>query len=275
MRWKKVQVRGMGRAPTLRILIAVLSVGLVALLVAAAPSRAKSPATNAAPPAEASPRSGCLLCHGNASLWDGQPSLHVTEETISGSVHVGVACTRCHTDFASQSQQSQATDPHEVARSACKSCHGAQFQEYRTSIHGRLAAEGGEGGGATCVDCHGSHDVSGAETLSGQETCANCHESRYKSYADYYHGRPYKLHAADAPACWDCHGAHDVLPAADASSRVSRDRLPETCGQCHEGSSRTFTSFGRLIHGSQDAHRENIVIRTVTALFKSLTSPLR
>ena len=275
MRWLRGRMRSMGEATTPKILVAVLSLGLVALLIAAAPSRVGGSHTNVAVPAAVAPPSGCLLCHANADLWSEEPSQYVAEETISRSVHADIGCTQCHTDFASQSQQSAGTDPRMVAELACQSCHSSQFQEYRESVHGRLAIEGSGKGGATCVDCHGSHAIKRAETLSGQETCANCHESRYEAYADYYHGRPYKLNATDAPAFWDCHGAHDVLPAADTGSRVSQARLPQTCGRCHEDASPSFVAFSRLIHGSQDAHRENIVISTVTALFESLTSVFR
>jgi len=38
--------------------------------------------------------------------------------------------------------------------------------------------------------------------------------------------------------CSDCHGAHDILPPSDPSSRVFRINLPKTCLGCHADSSR-------------------------------------
>ena len=68
--------------------------------------------------------------------------------------------------------------------------------------------------------------------------CARCHPDEYESYDDYYHGAAYKRGATDAPACWDCHGAHDVLPTSDPNSLMSEQNRADTCGQegCHQGS---------------------------------------
>jgi thiosulfate reductase cytochrome b subunit len=36
-----------------------------------------------------------------------------------------------------------------------------------------------------------------------------------------------------APTCNNCHGVHDILPAADPKSRVHKERVAKTCGTCH------------------------------------------
>jgi cytochrome b subunit of formate dehydrogenase len=42
-----------------------------------------------------------------------------------------------------------------------------------------------------------------------------------------------------------CHGAHDILPASNPSSRVNPSRLAETCGRCHPGAGKSFP-IGRV-----------------------------
>ncbi len=76
-----------------------------------------------------------------------------------------------------------------------------------------------------------------SSTLHGSayRMCARCHPEEYESYDDYYHGAAYKNGATDAPACWDCHGAHEVLPTSDPESLMSEQNRADTCGQegCH------------------------------------------
>ena len=43
--------------------------------------------------------------------------------------------------------------------------------------------------------------------------------------------------------CADCHGAHEVLPASDARSPVSPQRLVETCGKCHANANARFVQY--------------------------------
>ncbi len=95
---------------------------------------------------------------------------------------------------------------------------------------------------------------------SGVEVCGECHTKGAETYADYYHGAAYKEGAPwDAPACWDCHGAHLVLPASDRNSPVHPDNLVKTCGQdgCHVDANEEFVKYASLIHGKQEALEEN------------------
>ena len=40
--------------------------------------------------------------------------------------------------------------------------------------------------------------------------------------------------------CASCHGAHDILPSSDPASKVSKENLVETCGECHPGAGARF-----------------------------------
>lgn len=53
--------------------------------------------------------------------------------------------------------------------------------------------------------------------------------------------------------CNDCHGTHDIQPHEHPDSHIARDNVAETCGQCHAGVLREFSSS---IHGQQLAEGE-------------------
>lgn len=226
-------------------------------------------------------RSGCLVCHGDPKLKavKEKRTLYVNEEVIAKSAHKDVACTKCHTDFTTKSHQAGTGDFRKVAGLSCKNCHqhASQLKVYGKSIHGRLSLTGGKKRGATCGDCHGSHDIGSLKKskeyrqkyhAAGEKVCGKCHREYYRSYDDYYHGRAYKMKAMDAPACWDCHGTHDVAKKEDPNSRVSSARLAQTCGKCHKDSTKSFTQFAQLIHGRRQAMDENLLIKYKNKLSK-------
>ncbi len=103
---------------------------------------------------------------------------------------------------------------------------------------------------------------------SAYRTCARCkqHGDDYATYNDYYHGRAYKNGASDAPACWQCHEAHGVLPSNNPASSVSSKNVGATCGQegCHKGSSEEFgAAAGELIHRTGEAQEENALLQLI------------
>lgn len=80
--------------------------------------------------------------------------------------------------------------------------------------------------GLGCQVCH----KEGEE--GGPVDCTKCHEIQARAYS---HGIHAGAAGADEPAasCADCHGNHDILPADDKNSALSRFNLASTCGQCH------------------------------------------
>lgn len=228
-------------------------------------------------------KTGCLVCHGDPKLTESKTtvSLYIKDTEIMSSVHKNVACVKCHTDFISvnpsASHQALATDSKKVAGLSCKNCHqhAPQLKVYDKSVHGRLAL-GGDPKAATCADCHGSHNIKslkkGTTTLAdfqmaGYEVCGKCHQKYYDSYSDYYHGAAYKTGATDAPACWDCHGAHDITAAAKADSKVNPVNLPKTCGTCHADNSKGLAKYAALIHGRQTVLSNNLIIKYKDKIF--------
>lgn len=226
---------------------------------------------------------GCQACHGYENLSkvsaDGVKSYYVTG--IEKSAHRDNTCTQCHPDF-NYTDEPPATPLWQInAGLACQECHDHEDVTaiYVESIHGKLIAEG-DFTSATCASCHGGHDIARLDTpeaelalrLSGQQTCGapGCHPDEYESYNDYYHGAPYKAKATDAPACWHCHGAHEVRAMDDPESLMYRANAAETCGQegCHYGSGESFIENSYdLIHGEAETRAENPILRW----FRSLT----
>lgn len=120
-----------------------------------------------------------------------------------------------------------------------------QLEKYWTSDHGKKLKQG-ETDVATCVSCHGSHDIlapsdprSSVYKQNVPATCAHCHANpeimskhgiptnQYAEYARSVHGVAL-LDKGDtaAAACNDCHGNHGAHPpGAQTIARV--------CGQCH------------------------------------------
>ena len=55
--------------------------------------------------------------------------------------------------------------------------------------------------------------------------CGQCHEEIAKTYFDTYHGKVSQLGYTKTAKCYDCHGAHDILPVSDPQSHLSRDNV--------------------------------------------------
>jgi len=236
-------------------------------------------------------KSGCEVCHADKNLVrvvDGETiSMYVDSAALRESAHAKIACTQCHLDFAYTTPHKNAADGEAwkaVANSSCKSsgCHPQQYEAINLGAHS-AADRGQEGitvsGGEkerktpTCGDCHGGHDIQpitdnpeekAALHARGLEMCGECHEDETGTYRDNYHGAAYQRGAEDAPACWQCHNAHDVYPSDDRRSPTSANNLTETCGgsaangaACHTDVSEQFVSYSEAIHGKDKVLEEN------------------
>jgi hypothetical protein len=193
----------------------------------------------------------CLACHGQPgqtlTLPNGEiVDLYVAPEVYAASVHGegGYACVQCHTEI------SGFPHPALTAQSArqltlqynltCQLCHAWVFERQENSVHARALAE--NQAAATCVDCHGAHNIRRYNDpltredlpearLSIPKTCANCHLAIYQKYAQSVHGAALTDHQnQDVPTCIDCHGVHDIQ---DPTSAVFRLQSPSMCARCH------------------------------------------
>ena len=130
----------------------------------------------------------------------------------------------------------------------CLSCHAgltdaaghavaADLERWNESLHGSL--------GIACVDCH--LDLDGAAMPHADRLqparCDGCHVEPSAGQARGSHA---------ALACSDCHGAHDMLSAADPQSAIHHFAIPQLCSRCHgtpEDSPERPSPFEDGIHG--------------------------
>ena len=76
----------------------------------------------------------------------------------------------------------------------------------------------------TCGKCHGNKTVMQGSGISNRP---------FLSYQESVHAQAVAQGNVQAAVCTDCHGGHDIRPASDAQSLISKLNIPKTCGQCH------------------------------------------
>ena len=187
--------------------------------------------------AEALKNSDCLECHADKTLTKTNAAgkvtlLFVDQSKVAGSVHKTNTCASCHTDLTAKHP-----DDEVAARLVdCARCHEEQSASYGASVHG-LALRAGQPGSATCIDCHGKHEVLAPSSPASPlhfsrlaETCGGCHEQAAKDEAESVHGRALAKGHREAPTCTDCHSEHKIETLKTSSSlKISQ----EVCSKCH------------------------------------------
>ena len=104
---------------------------------------------------------------------------------------------------------------------------------------------------ATCGRCHGQKFLMESNGESAQP---------FLSYQSSVHGRAVANGSQKAAVCTDCHGVHQILPASDPKSPISKVAVASTCGKCHTDVANTFNAS---IHG-QALARGNMLAPTCT-----------
>jgi nitrate/TMAO reductase-like tetraheme cytochrome c subunit len=249
------------------VLATCVSTWLVMLIASASPAaQAKSPApANSAAATPAPPSSeDCLACHDDDSLKRGDgTSIAVHKAAFADSVHGSMSCVDCHADLA----HAELPHPEKLQKVDCATCHPDEVAQYTRSAHAAARAGGSEVA-ATCVNCHGKHDIRPSKDpqsrtyhLNIAATCDACHGNKdiiarghiaigdvATPFADSIHGKALsRAGLLVAPTCSDCHGPHDIRRKSDPASHVSRANTPSTCGRCHEGIAQ---QFGGGIHAA-------------------------
>jgi formate dehydrogenase gamma subunit len=236
---------------------------------------------------------GCKDCHSTIQEFPHPakiPTVHCAtchaEESaaIPKSIHSALgeqACASCHGNV------------HEVTAAKlipgkCAECHQQEVQEFAESAHGR-AAKAGDPDAPGCESCHGAvHSIEGSAEPGAPvtkqhvaATCAKCHSNlnfvaRHKmpivhpveQYLNSVHGQAV-AQGKNAASCSDCHGAHAILPANDARSRVNHWQVAGTCATCHQEIAKTYFES---VHGQAmkagmhdapvctDCHGEHLIL---------------
>jgi formate dehydrogenase gamma subunit len=196
----------------------------------------------------------CLTCHPEAPQ-----DLALGAHSRLGKPESSETCITCHGDHS-------VLRPSALGKQFCAVCHEAEVKEFAASVHGQ-AQSYGNGDAPSCTDCHGpTHRALPASDPSSSvskarlpETCGRCHSNpelarKYlfmvakpvEAYQSSVHGRAVRGGKRNAAACNDCHGVHNILPASDPRSPISRLMVASTCARCHEP---VYTVYKESIHG--------------------------
>jgi len=249
-----------------------------------------------APPA-ATPDEDCLACHGDKDAKrDSGGSLFVDAPGLKRAAHGGLSCIACHAGIR------ELPHPERLAKVDCAACHAAAARAYARGVHS-LARGNGQADAATCQSCHGSAHlltrVSDPASVVAKrnlpQTCGSCHANPeflarhqipmarpVESYLLSVHGRAVVRGEDSAPSCSDCHGSHQIVPARDPASPLSRANLPTTCGACHADVEQAYAqsvhgqAAGRGVAGAPvctNCHGEHAILAPSEP--KSLVNPAR
>jgi len=128
----------------------------------------------------------------------------------------------------------------------CAQCHRGIYELFTASVHSPKVTHTSQPL-PVCSDCHSAHSIERTDLsdfrLGIIEQCGRCHRQITASYFETFHGKVSELGGLQTAKCYDCHGAHDILPVADPRSHLSRTNIVATCGKCHTGSHRQFAGY--------------------------------
>ena len=201
----------------------------------------------------------CGRCHRNgerAAVRYLGPEKNIVENYVE-SIHgkglleaglvVTATCIDCHTSHGEKAH----TDPTSSVNRAnvaatCSKCHQGIYELFSNSIHSPRVSRSHQTL-PTCSDCHSAHTIARTDKekfrLSVLGTCGQCHQELAKTYFETYHGKVSKLGFLKTAKCYDCHGAHDILPPSNPASHLSQANIVQTCARCHPGANASFARF--------------------------------
>lgn len=235
----------------------------------------------------------CRYCHGAVAA------------KIKNSVHTeyGLACVDCHGGDPTAPEKADSMNPAKGFKgrptaaqipALCASCHSDyakmrqygiptdQYEAYKTSNHGIAVLQKGNTDAATCVNCHGSHDIvktsdpgSPVYSFNIPATCGKCHSDKrlidkYKltdaveEYKTSIHGkRLLKELDTAAPSCVSCHGNHGAAPPGVAE-------VVSVCGKCHGNTRDYFVNSKHYLSGIKcvDCHNNHNIKHPTFALYE-------
>lgn len=165
--------------------------------------------------------------------------LRVTEQpTVPLETDKGCLLPNCHgfPGGVRPSGDSVSVDPDVLRRSAhrgiaCLECH----TDIADIPHPKRLKP------VNCESCHYENNPRGAS-----------HTGQFREFAESIHGQRLRAGDPNAPRCSTCHGGHDTKAHDVPGSRIHRDNIPQTCGECHE---KEKTQYTESIHGTELAKK--------------------
>ncbi len=201
----------------------------------------------------------CGSCHRDdekkARRLEGPTDMHKQNYTVS--IHgdglfkqgllVTATCVSCHTAHRGlpKSDSLSSINPKNMPET-CGKCHAGIYEQFKKSIHSPLVSNTDKDLPG-CNDCHQSHTIRRVDVDAFRqdivEQCGKCHTDVTETYFDTFHGKVTKLGSIQTAKCYDCHGAHNILPVSNPASTLSRENIVQTCANCHPGSNRKFVGY--------------------------------
>jgi hypothetical protein len=166
---------------------------------------------------------------------------------IKSGLTVTATCTDCHTAHMElpHDNPESSINPNNIAET-CGKCHHGIEEQFVKSIHSPLISKTDKELPG-CADCHSAHTIKRTDAegfkLSIMDQCGRCHRKIAETYFDTYHGKVSQLGYTKTAKCYDCHGAHDILPPTDPNSRLSRQNVVNTCKTCHPSANKQFAGY--------------------------------
>ena len=224
----------------------------------------------------------CARCHGDpAIIAKGHIAIGNVADLYKDSIHgkavsksgllVAANCTSCHGSHDIRPHTDPASRVSKAAIPAtCGSCHEGIQTQFARGVHGAALASG-KANAPVCADCHTAHQIQRADVASWRldviRECGTCHEDKIKTYRDTFHGQVTSLGFVRVATCATCHGAHEIHGKDDGRSMVSRERVLETCRQCHQNATEKFA----LYDPHADKHdRERNPVLYYTSIFMTV-----
>ena len=202
----------------------------------------------------------CLTCHRHdlrKVLNSGEVlSLAIHERAYKSSIHGGLLCNSCHTEFSKTKHPVRAfknkREYSALVAKSCSICHPDE-QLRKSPVHASLMVT------ATCVECHGSHAISGIKVqkagLTESQYCLTCHRGRLRMTMRNGESLSVYVDAASLRS-----SAHGGLECIECHSNFSKTRHPvrafdsireytlvsaELCKKCHQNA---YTLYESSIH---------------------------
>ena len=199
----------------------------------------------------------CLTCHRHdlsKSLSSGEAlSLSINESGFRSSIHGKLLCSSCHTEFSKTKHPvrmfKNKREYTALLTKSCSMCHPDE-QLRKSPIHGTLMAT------ATCIECHGSHAISGVKVQKGvlgeSQYCLTCHRGRLRMNMRNSESLSVYVDAASLR-----NSAHGSLQCTACHSNFSKTRHPvrvfnsireytlvsaELCKKCHPDATTQYES---------------------------------
>ena len=164
---------------------------------------------------ELAPR--CATCHGSHAI-----APVASEDSAVAPLRIPFLCGSCHSEGAPVQMQRNIHQDHIL-------------DNYSESIHGEGLFKKGLSVSATCVSCHGSHQIlphtdprSSIAKENVARTCAKCHTQIEKVHRKVIDGVVWEKQRNRMPVCVECHQPHKVRKVFYDQGTADKD-----CLMCH------------------------------------------